>query len=329
MRRVGRFHEKVGLCLMATNRRKWGALLLLMLSALFAMTYLWRNSDRNREAASPVDQVVAADSTVNHPQSASPAPAVVSRFKISADGTAAVPIQFQLAKVARVRTAPSFQEWLAQFPLHQQAQISAFNESHFGVYRVNSREQVAWMAENGYPMPEDIVAAEGLADRDLLKLANQGNDKAAFLLAERQNKELVSFLDEGGKRSAYFDGMEGRNRSNEHATIDRLVEQANSPYKGYLQASEALSGLYAGQPQEVTDAYVIAGLIWAGQLGDARAGAYADDYGGANPQRMTILGVASIVAINDRVDMTFMANHGGQHAGAFGRGIPNGDAPVY
>jgi hypothetical protein len=315
---------------MAMNRRNWGGWLLLMLAALLAVTYLWRHLERSREPRSPVAQVAASHASARHGQSTSLAPAVVSHSTISVDGMAAVPIRFQLANVGRVRTAPSFQEWLAQFPSDQQAKIAAFNKAHFGVYRVNSREQVAWMAENGYPMPEDIMAADRLADRDLLKLANQGNDKAAFLLAERQNKELVDFLAEGGKRSAYFGGAEGRNRLNEQMTIDQLVEQSNSPYKGYLQASEAISGLYAGErdPQDVIDAHVIAGLTWAEQLGDLRAGNFVADYAMGNPQRMTILGTASIVASNDFADMSYMQHHGGQRAGAAGRGIPGGDAPV-
>ncbi len=314
---------------MATNRRTWGGWLLLMLSVVLMVTYLWGYRGRNGKAPGPVDQVVASPASVKQSQSAPLAPAVASRPTISADGMAAVPIRFQLANVSRVRTAPSFQEWLAQFPLDQQGKISAFNDAHFGVYQVNSREQVAWMAANGYPMPEDIEAAESLTDRDLLKLADQGNDKAAFLMAERQDKELVAFLDQGGTSSAYYDGMEGRNRLGELATIERLVKQSNSPYKGYVQASEPGSGLYAGQGQDVTDVHVIAGLIWAEQLGDTRATQFLNDYVGGDPQRGVILGAASAVALNSYVDKAFMERSGGQRARATGRGIPGGSAPVH
>ncbi len=311
------------------NRRGW---LLIILAALIAAGYFWPRSEPDKLAVRPADQSVANHASIKHGQSTSLATAAVPGATISADGLAAVPVQFQLPGVSRVRTAPSFQEWLAQFPPDQQARISAFNKAHFGVYRVNSREQVAWMAANGYPMPEDIIAADGLADRDLLKLADQGNDKAAFLLAERQNKELVAFLAKGGNKSAYYGGMAGPNRVYEQTTaIDRLVKQSNSPYKGYIQASKAISGLYAGEGQDVTDAHVIAGLIWAEQLGDLRAGNFVTDYVVENPtQRGVILGTASIVSLNDSVDMTYMQHHGGQLAGAVaGRGIPGGDAPVH
>lgn len=308
------------------NRSGW---LLVILIALIAAAYFWLRSEPNKLVARPADQLGVNHASVKHAQSTPLAPAAVPRSTISADGTAAVPIRFQLANIGRVRTAPSFQEWLDQFPPDQRSKITAFNKAHFGVYQVNSREQVAWMAENGYPMPEDIVAADRLADRDLLKLANQGNDKAAFLLAERQNEELVAFLAKGGTKNTYFDGAEGRNRLNEKITIDQLVKQSNSPYKGYIQSSKAISGLYMGEGQDVTDAYVIAGLIWAEQLGDTRAGNFVTDYAIGNPQRVTILGTASIVSQNDFVDMTYMQLSGGQRAGAAGRGIPGGAAPVH
>lgn len=314
---------------MKTNWRNHGGWLLLILIVAIAAAYFWPSSGPETLAVRPADQMAANNAGVKHAQSTPLAPTNIPHSTISADGTAAVPARFQVANVSRVRTAPSFEEWIAQFPPDQRTRIVAFNKAHLGVYRVNSREQVAWMAENGYPMPEDIVAADRLADRDLLQLANQGNDKAAFLLAERQNDELVAFLAKGGTRSAYFDGAEGRNKLDEKTTIDRLVRQSNSPYKGYVQVSEAISGLYAGEGQDVADAHVIAGLIWAEQLGDTRAGNFVADYAVGDPQRMTILGTASIVAQNDYVDMNFMHRSGGQRAGAAGRGIPGGAAPVY
>lgn len=313
---------------MTTNHSHWGRWLLVTLFALFAITFLWRHPERDRRAAGPADQIVTSHVSLDPAQSTSHTPAVVPRPTIPVDGFAAVPIKFQLAGVGRVRTAASFREWLAQFPLDQQAKISAFNKAHFGVYRVNSREQVAWLAANGYPMPEDIIAAETLSDKDLFKLANQGNDKATFLLAERQNRELVDFLAKGGKKSAYFEGVKGRDRSNAQMTIDRLVRQSSSPYKGYIQASEAISGLYADQDQAVTDVHVIAGLIWAEQLGDLRASQFLSDYIAEKPgQREVISAAATAAALNDSSDMQFMARQGCQHPGA--KGLPGGDAPVH
>lgn len=313
---------------MEKNRRNWGGWLLIMLCALFAVTYLWRNWDHNKEAAKPVNEV-ATHASANPVQPASLTPTIATHPTITADGMAAVPMRLQLANVSRVRTARSFQEWLARFPTDQQAKITAFNKAHFGVYRVNSREQVAWMAANGYLMPEDIVAAERLSDRDLLKLAEQGNDKAAFVLAERQNKELVAFLAGGGDKQTYYYGTGSGNRAAEGMTIERLIKQSNSPYKGYLQANEAVSGLYAGQGQGVIDVRVIAGLEWAMHLGDLRAGQFMTDYVGGDPQRSMIADTAAVVSLNAAESMAFMERTGGQRAVAAGGGIPGGFEPVH
>lgn len=116
------------------------------------------------------------------------------------DGTVTIPPRFRLPGVSGARSASNFRDWLAEYPPYQQAKISDFNKRHYGVYRVNSREQVAWMAENGYPMPEDVIAAESLSDAALLELAERGNDKAGFLLKERNDARLAAYLAKGGKQ---------------------------------------------------------------------------------------------------------------------------------
>lgn len=325
MLRVGGFHEAIRVCFMTTNKRNGAGWLLVMLSAVLVAICLWSYLRPDSEAAVQAAQV-ATRSGSHHGEAASPAPVVVSRFPVSAAGMVAVPRRFQLPGIGQVRSASSFQEWLAQYPSYQQAKISAFNRSHFGVYRVNSREQVAWMAANGYPMPEDVVAAEGLSDLDLFKLAGQGNDKAAFLLAERENDRLAAYLSKGGKRSDFYDGVEGVRGFEEELKIERLVERSNSPYKGYLQANKAISGLYADQGQDVIDVRVIAGLTWAGQLGDTRAGQFTREYVGGDPLRMLIDHTAAVVSNNASVDTEFMERSGGRRAGA--SGMPGSGSPV-
>src|SRR3569623_1806774 len=147
---------------MERNWESWSVRLLVVLCTLLALAYFWRKLDHDGAATQSVDKEMAGGAGASRTQPTSLAPAVTFHAKITADGTTAVPVQFQLPNVTRVRTARSYQEWLTQFPSLEQEKIELFNKAHFGLYRVNSREQVAWMAANGYPMPEDIVAAERL-----------------------------------------------------------------------------------------------------------------------------------------------------------------------
>ena len=87
------------------NRSGW---LLVILIALIAAAYFWLRSEPNKLVARPADQLGVNHASVKHAQSTPLAPTAVPRSTISADGTAAVPIRFQLANIGRVRTAPSF-----------------------------------------------------------------------------------------------------------------------------------------------------------------------------------------------------------------------------
>lgn len=154
--------------------RLWLPAVRLLLAALYA----WhRHTTPAEKAIAP-----AAESRADASGASSAAPAnPATAFRVAADGLADIPARFQLPGVRRARSGVNRKEWIAQYPPDQQQRILDFNQQHLGVFRVNSAEQVAWMAQNGYPLPEDVIAAEGLTDENLRELAKRGNDKAGFL----------------------------------------------------------------------------------------------------------------------------------------------------
>lgn len=308
---------------MKTSRRiGWLVVLVLLVAG-----YAWHRREPTAVPAPATSPVESMQPGQRQAESRPSAPAAAPRFAVAADGGVTIPPRFRLPGVDRVLSAPSYKEWLAQYPAYQQAKINAFNDAHFGVYRVNSREQVAWMAQNGYPMPEDVLAAEGMNDAALLALAEQGNDKAGFLLQERRAAELAAYLAKGGTRSDYFNGLDGERRSRVNMELRQLMERSNSPYKGYAQASEALSGIYA-DPKDI-DVQAIAGLYWARNLGDSRADQLIQDYVGSDSRRQLIWYAAASIGINDSISMSCMEESGGRRAGVpRGMGIPGNGAPV-
>ena len=251
-------------------------------------------------------------------------------FRIAPDGMVDVPIRFQLPGVARVRSAGSFKEWLSQYPLDQQQKIADFNKKHFGVYMVNAPEQVAWMAQNGYPLPEDIIAAESMTDGNLRELAKHGNDKAAFILRERNIVAIKEGIDAHiaqGKTQEDFwtrDPEAWRLAEDEKIT-KQIIDQSNSPYKGYVQAQE-----HALQTDPLAvDSTVIAGLLWASRLGDFRASQFVDEYVEGAPLRRAMLVAARAVNTNDAIDFGKMQSQGCQRIGTPpGMFIPGAFAPV-
>ncbi|MDN5924364.1 MAG: hypothetical protein L0H70_05130 [Xanthomonadales bacterium] len=205
-------------------------------------------------------------------------------------GFAAVPPAFQLPGVDRVRTGKSFADWKAQFPADTQKLMVQFNKDYFGVYRVNTPEQVAWMAAQGYPMPEDLVAAQGMSDQDLLDLAGKGNLKAAFILRMRDTQaalEGVSRFRAAGKTNTDFWGDDplGHELLMHDAAIGPMVKHSGSAFKAFLQAADA--AINVTDPTALS-ARIISSLTFANSLGDTRAYKLVESYAKGNPIREAI-----------------------------------------
>lgn len=185
-------------------------------------------------------------------------------FPIASDGTTPVPERYQLPGVARVRTASSFDDWLDQYPAEDRERIKAFNARYRNVYEVASPQQIAWMAQNGYPMPEDLIAAQGIDDHTLQDLAAAGNMKANFLVHDR-------LIDRLGKRNEYELDL---SNPDDEALSDALSKNFSSSlrtasaFKGYVEAADAFK---ANSDPAEQKAQLISGLMRAMQLGDSRA----------------------------------------------------------
>lgn len=185
-------------------------------------------------------------------------------FPIASDGTTLVPRRYQLPGVARVRTASSFDEWLDQFPVEDRKRIKAFDARYRNVYEVASPQQIAWMARNGYPMPEDLIAAQGIDDHTLQDLATAGNAKAAFLLHDR----LLDRLGNRNERDLDLSNPDDEALSEALDKTDTLRLRTASAFSGYVQAADAFRVRIAPGEQK---AQLISGLLRALQLGDGRA----------------------------------------------------------
>ncbi len=189
---------------------------------------------------------------------------------IADDGTAPVPQRYQIAGVTRVQTAASFEDWMNQFSLSQQETLRDFDKAFFGVYHDRSPEAIAWMAAHGYPMPEDVLAAEAMSNDQLRLLMENGNVKAAFFLHIRardamQENTGLSPAEAGRSDAAQLYG----------STLE-VLNQVNSPFEGYLEAWGRGRNAPEGQEADV----IIPLLYWADFLGDhgalQRVQAYID-----------------------------------------------------
>jgi|SRR5579884_19705 hypothetical protein len=320
----------------SNSRRRNYAILAAAAMAALAIAYWWHSrtgpADALREKSATLSDAGKKIALSRQQETRQAAPSKSPAFAIAEDGTVPVPARFQLPGVPRVRagTAASFQEWIGLYPEADQAAIRDFNAKHFGVYSINSPQQIAWMAQNGYPMPEDLIAAKALTDEDLRRLAQGGNDKAGFLLRERDIETLRAALQtyaaQGNTDSDFWLNDPAAEKMRQDDDLYRqLLRQSNSPFKGYLQAQESL---LTKDPLEA-DADVIAGLAWAMSLGDFRASQLMTNFEGNDSIRVAMFMAAAKVSSNKDHDIMRMRETGCAPAGVGpGMYIPGDFGPV-
>ena len=209
---------------------------------------------------------------------------------VASDGTVSIPIKYQLPGVKAVRaTAHNSKEWLSSFTGDEE-KLNAFSKKHYGVYSINSPEQIVWMAQNGYPMPEDVIAAEGISSESLRALALAGNEKATYLLRERDIDALKETFDTyammGKDRSSFWQSDPAATAlSQDEALNSKVMQTSDSPYKGYVLAQESL---LASDPVEAA-AKVVGGLLWSQSLGDLRVDQYLQTFSSTDPINASVL----------------------------------------
>ena len=187
--------------------------------------------------------------------------------------TVEIPPRYQLPGVASVRTADDFDAWMSKYPLDERKHIEAFADRYYGVYEISSAEQIAWMAQAGYPMPEDLIVAAGMSNAELQDLVSKGNVKAAILLSDRDLGAAIEKLKQLDPAS-----QEAKEARSSNFSSLATVLNSNTPFKGYAEAADAM---YLNQDRDARASEVAAGLIRSAALGDTRAADVLSEYADA------------------------------------------------
>ncbi|WEN14290.1 hypothetical protein PY254_13730 [Rhodanobacter sp. AS-Z3] len=204
-----------------------------------------------------------------------PAPAESERTSINATHVQAgafaiIPARWQFEGITATRTASDSMKWLNSYPHEDMPILTKFNLAHPYVWNVISANQISWMAANGFPMPEDVIAAAGMSDKQLRDAAEFGSMKAKFLYYERIIGEKNTPFPDVKKQVGIASDLIAAH-GNLGAEVDRMykiVRLSDSPYLGYLEASYAT---WVDDPKAHGEV-LAGGLALAYFRGDDRAG---------------------------------------------------------
>lgn len=185
----------------------------------------------------------------------------------------AVPKAEKIHSVDVEGSAPNIDSLVSGIPEADRVLARRLLSRYAEAYQYWSREQLEWMRNNGYPMPEDWVAAEKMTIEQLIALGRAGDAKAAMLAADRLLRQAVDNF-EAGRGPALNDSPERA------AMIDlegRGSYQGNcSPFYLYIDARyyEELSSVSPGSFSDSAVRQALVRYAVLSALGDRRAMAY-------------------------------------------------------
>ncbi len=146
--------------------------------------------------------------------------------------------------------------------------LEKFNERYADAIAFRTEGEFQWMEEQGFPLPEEILAAAQMSLSELRSLAENGDQKAQFLYLDRALEKVRDLRDSYLRSGISPEGLreipEYGDALIEAAYAKGFVSKSESPFAGYLMA-EFSRAAFANQYG------YMAGLLYASDRGDARA----------------------------------------------------------
>jgi hypothetical protein len=201
-----------------------------------------------------------------------------------------VPFQWRFPGVDSVASAESFDELIDRYSGEERDLLLNYYGALDDAATVfSSREELVWLVANGFPMPEDVIAAASMSEEALRDLAAAGNAKATFFLIERIADQLGEELAAGRtvrEWQPHADGTPAHlDKLDDLLELSDRAAASGSAFAGYLLERVAS---VRGARWDDGD-FRFAALNWARTMGDGRAGwslmegGAQGEFGGASP----------------------------------------------
>lgn len=171
-----------------------------------------------------------------------------------------VPVALRFPGVASVQTAPSWEARMAALPPLDQAYLEQVRERYLGTLAFRDEAEQREFVRQGFPMPEEWLAARDLPTAELERLADAGNVKARMFYIDRVSQEI-------GPRLARGDGLEV-SRPADRALLSRigrasamssdLLRTTRSPFAAYVIGRLNSATQFGNPPEPFAAAFLLA-----------------------------------------------------------------------
>lgn len=179
-----------------------------------------------------------------------------------------IPSQWRFKNVSSVRRASSWDARLSQLPAAEEAWLQERNDRYAGALAFASPEEQARMITQGFPMPEEWVAARRMSDLELESLAKAGNRKAQMFFVDRVSEGIGAVRNSGRglEASSPEDKALFSQVVDADAMASHLLQTTRSPFAAYLNGRIDMAMTQYTPPESMASA-----ILLAGDLGDDRA----------------------------------------------------------
>ncbi len=172
-----------------------------------------------------------------------------------------IPSSLAFSTSIRVNKATSWDDRLASLTTQEQALLRDVATRYYGAVKFYSSEEQIELAQNGFPMPEEWLAASQLTDDELKRQADAGNIKAQMFYSDRLGSRLMEMQATRKADIALSDEAQARIvglASQALSSSAKLMKTSNSPFAAYVYG-RSLSGSTPGaQPEAMAGAFFAA-----------------------------------------------------------------------
>ncbi|MBB1087711.1 hypothetical protein H4F99_04330 [Lysobacter sp. SG-8] len=169
---------------------------------------------------------------------------------------------------------------MSQLPKSEEAWLRELNDQYADALAFGSPEEQQRLISQGFPMPEEWIAAKSMSTMELEALANTGNSKAKMFYVDRVSDEIGSIRQSGqGLDTSSSEDMALLSRvAAANTMVLQLMKSTRSPFAAYLDGRINTAMTQYGPPESMASA-----ILLAGDLGDVRASDLRARYFHAHP----------------------------------------------
>jgi len=168
-----------------------------------------------------------------------------------------------------------------ELPQQEQAILRDIDARYYGANKFTAAAEQRELANQGFPMPEEWLAASRLADEELEQMANAGNIKAGMFYSDRLGSRLMEMQAANIASASSEESQKQLAQLTAKALVSgaQLMRTSNSPFTAYVYG-RSLSGASKGaQPEAMAGAFFA-----ARDRGDLRATMLMASFERENPR---------------------------------------------